>query len=452
ADAQQFHHPQHLCSVRGVCAGRLEALPEADHQRRPAVRPAMVSRQPVWAELTLRSSFEAGRGLRHLLSSAGDSAVRLVHSHHSFGCRRPAKERLRLPRPGQEQPCATPRVRVPGVPQHGAPRSVRYLLQPVASFVCRHGALREPPVLGFADVQQLDQQSARILHVESFLGDWRIYSEPQRAGAGQDGDALHRGVQPCARAPVRQQLGSAYWVRGSAQREAEQLRRQRQLCAEHQPPAATDSHQVRIGRDGAEPQSGAAVLSDQPEHGSDLPQQYELAADRRTSPVPQRRSVWSGVPVDSRSRYREPPEPLGGDTDSTWNVWTHLASGRANRVMGVPLYPSVKSKKQWFNPAAFAAPTNAAGIPGGAYGNTGYDMLRGPRYQSWDINLEKNIEWHERYRVQLRADAFNVFNHPNFGTPNANISNTSTVGTITSVSGTPTYQQRTVEFATKFNF
>jgi len=142
----------------------------------------------------------------------------------------------------------------------------------------------------------------------------------------------------------------------------------------------------------------------------------------------------------------------GSYTDPTGSVWTNLASGRANRVNGVSLYPSVKTKKQWFNPAAFAAPTGATGIPGGAYGNTGYNMLRGPRYQSWDINLEKNIEWSERYRVQLRADAFNVFNHPNFGVPSANISNTSTVGTITSVSGTPTYQQRTVEFAAKFNF
>ena len=142
----------------------------------------------------------------------------------------------------------------------------------------------------------------------------------------------------------------------------------------------------------------------------------------------------------------------GTYTDASGSVWTNLASGRANRVNGVAIYPSAQTKKQWFNPAAFSAPTNAAGIPGGAYGNTGYDMLRGPRYQSWDINLEKNIEWHERYRVQLRADAFNVFNHPNFGVPSANISNTSTVGTITSVSGTPTYQQRTVEFAAKFNF
>ncbi len=142
----------------------------------------------------------------------------------------------------------------------------------------------------------------------------------------------------------------------------------------------------------------------------------------------------------------------GSFTDASGNKWTNLASGRANRVSGTALYPSQKTRFQWFNLAAFAAPTNAAGIPGGTYGNSGYDMLRGPRFQDWDMNLQKNILFKERYNVQLRADSFNIFNHPNFGTPNASISNTATVGTITSISGTPTYEARTVEFAAKFSF
>jgi hypothetical protein len=144
---------------------------------------------------------------------------------------------------------------------------------------------------------------------------------------------------------------------------------------------------------------------------------------------------------------------------------TGLVSGRADRVAGVPLYPSNKTRSAWFNTAAFAAPQcyNATGIFAcstykstfptsyALYGNSGYDLLRGPRFQDWDMSLQKNIAFKERYKVQLRADSFNVFNHPNLGTPNANISN-SNVGTITSVSGTPAYEQRTVEFAAKFMF
>jgi hypothetical protein len=129
-----------------------------------------------------------------------------------------------------------------------------------------------------------------------------------------------------------------------------------------------------------------------------------------------------------------------------------LVSGRANRVPGVALYPATKSKAQWFNPAAFTAPTDANGNAGGAYGTSGYDMLRGPKFNDFDLNLKKNIVWREHYNMQIRADAFNLFNHPNFATPNATISNPSSVGTITGVSSTPTYEARTVEFAAKFNF
>jgi outer membrane receptor protein involved in Fe transport len=133
-----------------------------------------------------------------------------------------------------------------------------------------------------------------------------------------------------------------------------------------------------------------------------------------------------------------------------------LVSGRANRVAGVALYPVHKSRTQWFNPAAFAAPTgvdaNGKVVNGGSYGTSGYNMLRGPHYQSWDMSLQKNTTFLEHYNVQLRADAFNIFNHPNFAVPNAAISNTSTVGSITSTSGTPSYQARTMEFAVKFSF
>jgi hypothetical protein len=147
---------------------------------------------------------------------------------------------------------------------------------------------------------------------------------------------------------------------------------------------------------------------------------------------------------------------------------TGLVSGRADRIPGVPLYPAVKSKSQWFNPAAFQAPkcytaagtvtcpTSNASLPLATttyalYGNSGYDLLRGPRFQDWDMSLQKNIAIKEQYKVQLRADSFNVFNHPNLGTPNATLGN-GNIGTITSTSSTPTYEQRTVEFAAKFIF
>jgi Carboxypeptidase regulatory-like domain len=131
--------------------------------------------------------------------------------------------------------------------------------------------------------------------------------------------------------------------------------------------------------------------------------------------------------------YTAPGSPVG------------LVSGRADRVPGVPLYLKHKTRKQWFNPAAFTAPQSFT------YGNSGYNRLWGPHYQNWDMNLEKNTTWRERYTLKLRADAFNVFNHPNFAAPtaaNAAVSNPTTFGTITSSIA----ENRTIEFGMKFGF
>ncbi len=75
-----------------------------------------------------------------------------------------------------------------------------------------------------------------------------------------------------------------------------------------------------------------------------------------------------------------------------------------------PLYP--KTVRQWFNPAAFAAP-----YPG-TFGDVGRDTLTGPGLTELDLSLAKNTVIHERFRVQFRAEFFNILNHANFTTPN----------------------------------
>jgi hypothetical protein len=115
-------------------------------------------------------------------------------------------------------------------------------------------------------------------------------------------------------------------------------------------------------------------------------------------------------------------------------------AGRASINPGVALYPAKKTQTQWFNPAAFTCPQVTDPSDGNSYcsgyGNSGYNMLSGPRFQNWDMSLQKNTTWMGRYKVQLRADTFNAFNHPNFGTPNADIT-ASGAGTVTSISGAP---------------
>jgi hypothetical protein len=65
------------------------------------------------------------------------------------------------------------------------------------------------------------------------------------------------------------------------------------------------------------------------------------------------------------------------------------------------------------NPAAFA-------VPSSGYGNAPRNFVRG--FGVWQIDLAVRREFpiYEGLRLQFRAEAFNVFNHPNFGMINAN--------------------------------
>ena len=77
---------------------------------------------------------------------------------------------------------------------------------------------------------------------------------------------------------------------------------------------------------------------------------------------------------------------------------------------------SDQGEKQWFNPAAFAAP------PGFSFGNLGRNAMYGPGIWNFDVGLMKNFRITERVNLQFRSEFYNVFNHANLGTPNANIS------------------------------
>jgi Carboxypeptidase regulatory-like domain/TonB dependent receptor-like, beta-barrel len=51
------------------------------------------------------------------------------------------------------------------------------------------------------------------------------------------------------------------------------------------------------------------------------------------------------------------------------------------------------------------------------YGNLGRNVLSGPTYKQWDLAIYKNTAITERLNMQLRAEFFNILNHPNFANP-----------------------------------
>jgi hypothetical protein len=65
----------------------------------------------------------------------------------------------------------------------------------------------------------------------------------------------------------------------------------------------------------------------------------------------------------------------------------------------------------WFNPTAFALPA------AGQFGDAGRNILRGPGFAQFDLALQKGFKLTEGAKVTFRAEAYNLFNHPNFAVP-----------------------------------
>jgi len=85
-----------------------------------------------------------------------------------------------------------------------------------------------------------------------------------------------------------------------------------------------------------------------------------------------------------------------------------LAPGRTaeSAINGTP--------EQWFDPTAFVLQ------PAGTYGNLGRGALIGPGLAVLDLALVKRVRWARlgpAGQLELRAEAFNVLNHTNFGVP-----------------------------------
>ncbi|HYT06532.1 MAG TPA: hypothetical protein VEL77_02690, partial [Rugosimonospora sp.] len=51
------------------------------------------------------------------------------------------------------------------------------------------------------------------------------------------------------------------------------------------------------------------------------------------------------------------------------------------------------------------------------FGNLGRNALKGPPFKQWDLAIYKNTKVNERLSLQLRAEFFNILNHPNFSSP-----------------------------------
>jgi hypothetical protein len=116
---------------------------------------------------------------------------------------------------------------------------------------------------------------------------------------------------------------------------------------------------------------------------------------------------------------------------------TNTGTGSRPNITGKVAYP--KTLTNWFSASAFSSPAQYT------YGNAGRNSLIGPGRTNVDMSIFKSFPVHEQMYFQFRFEAFNVFNHPQFGYPNPTVG-TAQVGSITSVVGNPRNLQASLQF------
>jgi hypothetical protein len=146
------------------------------------------------------------------------------------------------------------------------------------------------------------------------------------------------------------------------------------------------------------------------------------------------------------------PIPIANSSDTSGRFYFNQ---RPNVVPGVnPILPHWTPSTGYLNPLAFVQPAF------GTFGDLGRDSIYGPGFRNVDFSITKNTWLTERLNLQLRAEFFNIFNHPNFALPaHTIIPGSAPMGLITQ---TPDVAQtnpglggggpRVIQLAAKFTF
>lgn len=118
---------------------------------------------------------------------------------------------------------------------------------------------------------------------------------------------------------------------------------------------------------------------------------------------------------------------------------------------------SERTYARWFDPTAFEWQTgscNPNGYPG-CPGNLGRNVLEGPGYKQVDLGISKLFAIREGHNLEVRAEFFNAFNHPNLYFTNLEIGRTATTRIVNPGSGIGprnAFEQRSIQIGLRYSF
>jgi hypothetical protein len=132
--------------------------------------------------------------------------------------------------------------------------------------------------------------------------------------------------------------------------------------------------------------------------------------------------------------------PVAVTQATNFNAFAGFGVQRPNQV-GNPALPSdQRSAARWFNTDAFSV------APQFTLGSASRNPVRGPSYRNVDVALGRRLATGPRATIDLRAEAFNVFNAVNLGAP-ASVLGAANFGSITTA-----FDPRVIQLAVKLGF
>jgi hypothetical protein len=141
----------------------------------------------------------------------------------------------------------------------------------------------------------------------------------------------------------------------------------------------------------------------------------------------------TGIFAAQTGLYFTPVESVDGSNTGT--------TQHPNRVGNGNLPASQRTIGHWFDTSAFRTPAPYT------FGNSGRDIIEGPGFHNLDLGLSRNIRLIESASLEVRAEAFNILNTPQFALPNATLGQPTT-GVISTVLN----PQRQIQFAGRLRF
>lgn len=132
--------------------------------------------------------------------------------------------------------------------------------------------------------------------------------------------------------------------------------------------------------------------------------------------------------------------PLTVSANNTSGLGADITRANNNGQSASLSGDAVDRLNRWFNTGVFSQPApftlgNVRVLPD----------VRNDTVKNLDLSLFKEFQVTERAQMQFRAESFNLFNHPVFGSPNTSVTS-NTFGVVTSQSNTP----RQIQFGLKF--